>query len=138
MQFKGKVSWWFYAIIIGVAAILVPIIAFLIVEKILLVAIINFVVFVIVELFCFCIAFHNYVELKNEYLLIVFGFIKMKILYDDIVELSITNDFSSSLAASLDRIKIIQTDQSAVMIALLDKEIFFNEIKKRNPKITVI
>lgn len=79
MKFKGKVSGWFYAIIIGVSVLLIPIIvvsAF--VDTNVVVLVINLVVLIVVELFCIPIAFHNYVELQNEALLIEFGFIKKK------------------------------------------------------------
>ena len=63
-------------------------------------------VFLAVEFFCLSIVLHNYVELQNEELIIVFGFIKKKIPYGDILSISPTRDASSSLAASLDRIEI--------------------------------
>ena len=107
MKFKGKVSWWFYAIIIGVAALLIPLIIFsACVEPNAAALITTLAVFLAVEFFCLSIVFHNYVELQNEELIIVFGFIKKKIPYGDILSLSSTRDASSSLAASLDRIEI--------------------------------
>lgn len=139
MKFKGKVSGWFYAIIIGVAALLIPIIfvsAFIDTNVVSL--IINLIVLVAIELFCLAIIFHNFVELQNDTLLIVFGFIKKKIPYSDIVALSSTNNPLSSLAASLDRIEIKCKSKSNTMISLVDKERFFNEIKKYNPNITIM
>lgn len=138
MKFKGKVSGWFYAIIIGVAALLIPIIIFSAFVDINYVAlVINLVVLVAIELFCIPIAFYNFVELQNETLLIVFGLIKKKIPYSDIVSISTTNNTLSSLAASFDRIEIKCKIKSNTMIALIDKEGFLNEIKKYNSNIII-
>ena len=139
MIFKGKVSWWFYAIIIGVAALLIPIIivsAFI--DPNVVSLILNLIMFIAIELFSIAIALRNYVKLQNETLIIVFGFIKKKISYNNIVALSSTNNPSSSLAASLDRIEIKCKNQSNTMISLINKEQFFNEIKKYNPNITIM
>lgn len=138
MKFKGKVSWWFYAIMIGIAALIIPIIivsAFI--DTNVVVLLINLFVFVAVELFCLPVALHNFVELQNETLLIVFGFIKKKIPYSEIVALSTTNDPLSSLAASYDRIEIKTKSKSNTMISVMDKEQFFKEMKKYNPNITI-
>jgi hypothetical protein len=139
MKFKGKVSWWFYAIIIGVAALVIPIIivsAF--VDTNVVALIINLVVLVAVELFCIPIVFHNFVELQNETLLIAFGFIKKKIPYSDIVALSATNNPLSSLGASFDRIEIKCKSEANTMISIIDKERFFHEMKKYNSDITIM
>lgn len=82
------------------------------------------------ELFCIPIVFHNFVELQDKTLLIVFGLIKKSIPYHDITALSATNNPLSSLAASLDRIEIQCKNQSDIMISIVDKERFFHEIKK--------
>ena len=86
---------------------------------------------------CSGILFHNYVELQNEELIIVFGFIKKKIPYGDILSLSSTRDASSSLAASLDRIEIKYKNKSAVMISVVDKEGFFNKMKEYHPDMII-
>lgn len=131
MRFKGKVAWWFYTTIIGVAAVLIPIIivsAF--VDTDVVVLIINLLIFIAVESFCISIVFNNFVELQNESLLIVFGFIKKKIPYSDIVALSKTNNPSSSLGASFDRIEIKCKNRSSIMISVIDKERFLREMRK--------
>lgn len=139
MRFKGKVSWWFYAVIIGVAAILIPIIVIsAFVDKNIVVLAINLLMLVTIELFCALIIFHNFVELQEESLLVVFGFIKKKIPYSDIAAISTTHDPSSSLAASFDRIEIKYGNRCNLMIAVVDKEGFLDEIKKGNPHITIL
>ena len=138
MRFEGKVSWWFYAIIIGVAAFLIPlIIVSACVEPNAAALITTLAVFLAVESFCFSIVLHNYVELQNEALLIVFGFIKKKIPYRDILLISTTRDVSSSLAASLDRIEVKYKNKSAVMISVVDKEGFFNKMKEYHPDMII-
>ncbi|WP_418747427.1 PH domain-containing protein [Frisingicoccus sp.] len=138
MRFEGKVSWWFYAIIIGVAAFLIPlIIVSACVEPNAAALITTLAVFLVVELFCLSIVLHNYVELQDEALLIVFGFIKKKIPYSDILSISTTRDASSSLAASLDRIEVKYKNKSAVMISVMDKEGFFNKMKEYNPNMII-
>ena len=131
MRFKGKVSWWFYGIMIGCAALLIPM---TIVSGFVNPSIVALVVCLVsllgIEGFCISIAVHNFVELQEEALLIVFGFIQKRIPYNDIVGISPTNDPSSSLAASLDRIEIRCRNQSSTMIAVIHKEGFLNQMKK--------
>lgn len=131
MRFKGKVSGWFYAIEIGVAVILIPIIivsAF--VDINVMVLVINLAVLVAVELFCNLIVLRNFVDLQHESLLIVFGFMKKKIPYSEIIAISATHNPSSSLAASFDRIEMKRVSKSNVMIAVVDKKGFLREMKK--------
>lgn len=64
---------------LGVAGVVIPImIVFAFVYTDVVVLIIDLMVFVAVGLLCIPIAFRNYVELQNERLLIVFGFIKRR------------------------------------------------------------
>lgn len=138
MRFKGKISGWFYAATVSIAAVCVPNTIASLGDKEIVSLAICLLVFIGLELFCIPITFHNYVELQNDKLLIVFGFIRKKIPYSDIVTLSTTNNPSSSLAASLDRIEIKRKNKSEIMIAVIDKEGFFNEIKKNNIGIIIL
>lgn len=137
MKFKGKVAEWFYAIMLLIAVILIPTIISTIRDKEIVDMIICLVMFILIELFFISIVLFNYVKLEDDYLLIVFGFIKKKIPYDDILTLCATNNPLSSLAASLDRIEIKCKNKSIVLISLVDKEIFFSEIRKKNFKIVI-
>ncbi len=139
MKFNGKVSWWFYATIIFVAAVILPIIfvsAFI--DTNVFCLIISLSVFTAVEAFAISIALHNYVELQKEELVVVFGFIRKRFPYRDIISLSSTNDPSSSLAASLDRIRIKTKCKSDIMISVYDKEGFFKQMKICNPNIIIM
>lgn len=137
MKFKGKVSWWFYAIMISVAVILIPIIIMSLLDTDIIVFLINFIVLLALELFCIAIVFHNYIELQNESLLIVFGLTKVKISYSDIIALTPTHNPLSSLAASFDRIEIQCRKKTCLMIAVIDKDTFLDEMKRRNPHIII-
>ena len=139
MKFKGKVSWWFYAIMVGIAALLIPLmLVSAVVDPNFSAFVLTSVMFVAVEGFCVSIAAHNFVELQPEMLLIVFGPLKKKIPYSDIAVLLSTNNPSSSLAASLDRVEIKCKHGSNVMISIIEKERFLREIQKYNAHITIM
>lgn len=107
MRFKGKSAWWFCAIIIGAALLLIPMIIFsAFIDRNIPALIMVLTLFSAPEIFCIPITFHNFAELQTETLLIVFGFIKKAIPYSNIDALRATNNPSSSLGASLDRIEI--------------------------------
>ncbi len=138
MKFKGKISWWFYGIVIGVAALLIPIIivsAF--VDPNLFALILNLVVLTSTELLCIPIVLNNYVELQDDMLLIVFGPIKKEIQYSNIISISTTNSANASLAASLDRLEIKTKGNTNVMISVIDKKSFLHKIKEYCPNIVV-
>ena len=117
MRFRGKVSWWFYAIMIGVAGLQIPlIIVSAFIDPNVVVLLMNLAIFVSVEVFCVSIAIHNFVELEEESLLIVFGFLWRRIPYSEITALRATNNPLSSLAASLDRIEIRCRNKASTMI----------------------
>lgn len=138
VKFKGKVAWWFYGIILGTAALLLPmLIVSAFTDPNITALIITLLSFAAVEIFCIPIVFHNFAELQSESLLIVFGLMKKQIPYNDITVLLTTHNPTSSLAASLDRIEIKCKGKSEVMIALVDKKGFFDEIKKYNPDIKI-
>lgn len=139
MRFKGKVAGWFYGIMCFGAAVCVPILIVSIwIEPNLFGAAVSLLVLIFVESLCLSIIIRNYVEFQNEALLIVFGFIKKRIPFEEITTLSVTTDPSSSLAASLDRIKIKTKSKGAIMISVMDKIDFFHEMQNRNPHIIII
>lgn len=138
MKFKGNVSGWFYGIMLGVAAVLLPLIvvgAF--VDPNAAALTIDLLVFGTVEVFCASIACHNFVESQEEALVIVFGFIRKRIPYGDIAALCATHDTSASLAASFDRIEILSKRNARTMISVIAQEQFFEEVSKRAPEIII-
>ena len=138
VRYKGKVSCWFYLIIIVVAAVLIPIIIFsAFVDTNIFALVVCLLVFAVVELFCIPMIFNNYVGLNSQEMIIVLGFIKKVIQYSDINEISVTNDSSAAFAASLDRIKIKFRSKSDIMVSVENKEDFLNEIKKYIPSVVM-
>lgn len=134
MRLRGKVAAWFYGIIFLVAAVEVPILIISVwIEPNLFGAVISLLVLISVESLCLSIAVRNYVEFHEEALIVVFGFIKKSIPYDEIVGISATKEPWSSLAASIDRIKIRTKSKGDIMISVVDKDRFFSEIQGRSP-----
>lgn len=134
MRLKGKVAAWFYGIIVFVAVVEVPLLIVSVwIEPDLFGAAISFLVLICVESLCLSIAIRNYVEFQAEGLLIIFGFIKKSIPYDEIICISATKEPWSSLAASTDRIKIKTKSKGDIMISVVDKERFFSEMQSRKP-----
>ncbi len=138
MRFKGKVSKWFYGIMIFAAAILIPIIALAVIDDEVFVLVFSSAMFALIEIFCFSSVFCNFAELNSNSLLIVFGFIRLSIQYSDIREIKTVRDPSASLAASLDRIKIRYGSGKIVLISLLKKEEFYKEIQKKKNDIKIM
>lgn len=138
MRFKGKISKWFYGIMIFAAVILIPLVILAIKDEKMLVMVVVLGAFALIETFCFSIIFHNFVELNEDSLLIAFGLVKVHILYSDIEKISETKDSSSALAASFDRVKIQTKNGKIVMISLYNKQEFYKEMQKKNADIRII
>lgn len=136
MIFRGKVDWWFYGIMILIAVILIPIIVTAFMGGMTGAAVVDLLVLAVIEGFCSLIVWRNYVRLETRGIVIVFGLIQLAIRYDDIHALSETRSPLSSLAASLDRIEIRYGNGGMVMIAVVEKQAFFEEMKKRCPEDT--
>ena len=138
MRLKGKVAAWFYGIMFFVAAVEVPILIVSVwIEPNLFGTVLSLLVLICVESLFLSIAIRNYVEFRKETLLVVFGFIKKSIPYDEIICSSATKDPWSSLAASTDRIKIRTKSKGDMMISVVDKERFFSEMQSRKPRAVI-
>ncbi|HIY38609.1 MAG TPA: PH domain-containing protein [Candidatus Agathobaculum merdigallinarum] len=138
MRFQGKISKWFYGIIIFAAAIFTPISILAAKNGKMLLFIIFLGIFVLIEAFCSCIVLRNFVELNDDGLLIAFGLVKVRIPYGDIEKIGATNDPSSSLAASFDRIRLQIKNGKSVMISLYNKQAFYREMQKKNADIRIV
>ncbi len=133
MRLKGKVAFWFYGIMLLVAAVEIPIfIVSVWIEPTLFGAALSLLTLICVESLCLSIAVRNYVEFHKEALLIIFGPIKKSIPYNDITGISVTKEPWASLAASTDRIKISTKSKGDILISVADKERFFSEMQSRN------
>lgn len=137
MKFKGKVAAWFYILIFFVLVMQYPILFSIYKDGITVDSMISLVIIVLLIAIFISIIFINYVELYDEYMLIVFSFIKKKIYYEDIISLTETNNPLSSLAASLDRIEIKCKKETSVMISIVDKKSFYKEIKLHTTNIEI-
>ena len=138
MRLNGKTDIWFYGIIFIIAAVCVPILILSVfIEPNVFGAATSILVFVLTESLCLSIVIRNYVEFQDDALLIVFGFIKKRIPYEEITVLSFTREPWSSLAASLDRIKIRTEQKGDIMISVTDKSAFLREIQLRIPNVIV-
>lgn len=82
------------------------------------------------------IMIRNYIEIGEERLTVAFGFGKDSIEIGEIREISPNRSVIASSAASLDRIEIKGRRQT-ILCAVRDKEKLCEELKKRNPEITV-
>ena len=133
MIFKGKVDWWFYGIMILIAVILVPIIVTAFMDGMTGAAVVDLLVLAAVEGFCGLIVGRNYVRMESGGLTIVFGLIQLPIRYSEVTAISETHNMLSSLAASIDRIEIRYGKNGCVMIAVVEKQAFIAEMKKRCP-----
>ena len=131
MIFKGKVDWWFYGIMILIAVILVPIIVTAFMDGMTGAAVVDLLVLAAVEGFCGLIVGRNYVRMESGGLTIVFGLIQLPIRYSEVTAISETHNMLSSLAASIDRIEIRYGKNGCVMIAVVEKQAFIAEMKKR-------
>lgn len=137
MIFKGKVDWWFYGIMILIAVILVPIIVTAFMDGMTGAAVVDLLVLAVIEGFCGLIVGRNYVRMESGGLTIVFGLIQLPIRYSEVTAISETHNMLSSLAASLDRIEIRYGKNGCVMIAVVEKQAFIAEMKKRCPDCTI-
>ena len=137
MKLKGKIAVWFYLVIIFIVWMEVYTLVTTYDENIIS-SLLNLVVSILIDVLFLSIVMNNYVEFKDEYLLITFGFIKRTIPYEDIISVTETNNPLSSLAASLDRIEIKCKTHHTVMVSICDKDKFFKEIKNKNTDIVVV
>lgn len=136
VRFAGKVDAWFYAV-------------FAVANLILLASLLPALdpskqggaIALVVLLVCFLaldgltvpMLVRNYVEFDGEgNLVIVFGLSKVVLPVGSITSVRETNNPLASLAASLDRIEI-KAGYNEVMIAVKDKEAFYQELTTRNP-----
>lgn len=131
MRFKGKIDWWFWIVMLGGDALLVM--TLLMPEG---GRIMGTAVLVFYNLIFLPFVIRNYVEVTDENVKVVFGFMNTSIPTKEIKEVYGTHNPISSTAASLDRI-VISGKQRQLMCAVKEKEKFFSYLKEKNPQIEV-
>lgn len=139
VRFAGKVDAWFYAVFAAANLILLAsLLPVLDASKQ------DGAIALLVLLVCFLaldgltipMLVRNYVEFDDEdNLVIVFGLSKVVFPVNRITSVRETNNPLASTAASLDRIEI-KAGYEEVMIAVKDKEAFYQELTTRNPNAT--
>lgn len=130
MRFKGKVDLWFWLVmIIGDGLLLGSVLSAP--ESIAC----------LVGLFLYNLAFlpfviRNYVEVTDERVTVVFGFIKQSMLLSELTEIRRTRNPISSTAASLDRI-ILKGNRKSMMCAVRNREEFLDLLNRKNSAINI-
>lgn len=137
MRFAGKVDGWYYVLALGVNVMLAWPLASLFAdpskEGALAVAVVCALCLVLCDLLIVPTLLRNYVEFDGEgNLIVVFGFQKATYPVSKIRQARETRNPLASLAASFDRIELcIGYDE--LMIAVKDKERFYEELQRRCP-----
>lgn len=128
LVFKGKIAVWMWGILIVINAgmIVSGITSDRMSDRLPV-----FGILAAIDLFMVPMYFRNYVILKKEELVIVFGIIKKRIAYENITVLQETHNPLSSLAMSLDRIYIYTISGDDVMISVKKKKELIREVYQR-------
>ncbi|MCU6735146.1 PH domain-containing protein [Diplocloster agilis] len=131
IKIKGKIAIWFWLLVIAANAITLyellmdP-------DSLLVLA----AVLIMINLIFLPILIRNRIEIRDDKLYLYFGFFKDSMEIASIKEVRKTHNPISSSAASLDRL-LIRGPRQEMMIAVVDKELLIQELKKRNPYIVV-
>lgn len=134
MKYKGKkgIFWLVFLIVMNSVFIWGIYIDEKIYEKIIIC-----IAFILADVFCVSVTVNNYVLLEDNSMLIVFGFIKRRIKYSEILSIvKQTHNPISSTALTLDRMGI-KTYEMYYLISIKDKEDFLKQILKKNSQIVI-
>ena len=128
MKIRGKISLWYWLLLIGVNALLVLGFVYGSIDKV-----IAAIVFVICNIILIPIIVRNYVLVTNELIYIFFGFSKdsMKIL-----EIEEVSDLGNSNNRVLNNI-YIKGKRKEILLIVKNKEALIKELIKINPNIFV-
>lgn len=128
--FKGKISIWYYVIVMLYNMIFIMNLYFTINSF----TVILMIIYLLGNFLFLPQIFVNRVELFSDYFVFYFGFGKKEIKLSDIKVMYKTNDLTSSSACSLDRI-YIDTIDTDFMISLNENDSFIALVKERCPLI---
>lgn len=130
MRFKGKVDLWFWiAMIIGDGILISAILS----EPDSIACLVGLIVYNMAFL---PFVLRNYVDVSDEHVTIVFGFIKQSISLSELTEVRRTKNPISSTAASLDRI-ILKGNHKSMMCAVRNRDDFLDLLKRKNPAVQI-
>ena len=130
MRFKGKVDLWFWIIMIIGDGILISAILS---EPDSIACIVGFLIY---NLAFLPFVIRNYVDVTDDRVTIVFGFIKQSMLLSELTEVRRTRNPISSTAASLDRI-ILKGNHKCMMCAVRNRDDFLDLLKRKNPAVQI-
>lgn len=133
VRYEGKIGIWMYALMIFIH---LPVLKGLMEdiskkEVDIGTLVVVLVTFLFVDLLILPMMWRNYVLLKEQELMIYFGFWKKRIAYKHIMTLRPTHNPLSSWAMSLDRIYIYTDSGDDIMIAVKRRDEFIEEVQRR-------
>ena len=137
MKFKGKISKWFYVVMISIFIVYIPLIVMFSLGDNLILSILLSIITLVLEIYCISIILRNYVLLKEEYMQVACGFLNKKIYYDNISFIENKKTVENGTAASFDRIEITCKNGYYCVISLIEKEKFIEELLNKNPNIKI-
>ncbi|KWW17578.1 MULTISPECIES: PH domain-containing protein [Peribacillus] len=128
MKYPSKKDWWMYVVFLGIfLAILSPVVMAEDFSSL----------WAAIPIICLLlwIWFTTYYVIEDKTLLVRSAFIRKTISIDDIQAIDRSFNPLSSPALSLDRIKISYGPHQYILISPLHREMFIEELLKRNPSI---
>lgn len=137
MKFKGKIDSWWYFVIVFFNAVFVSALFSQNKTGGMAGLFIAFLLWIVCDIFMFQVTFKNYVYLGEKELIIFFGPIKQRIQYSEILSVKPTHNPLSSMAVSLDRLRI-QWAHGSVFIAVKEKQTFIHQLCLKNSDINVL
>lgn len=130
MRFKGKVDLWFWIVMIfGDVLLFFTILS----EPDSIACIVGFLIY---NLAFLPFVIRNYVDVTDDRVIIVFGFIKQSMLLSELTEVRRTKNPISSTAASLDRI-ILKGNHKSMMCAVRDRDGFLDLLNRKKSAIHI-
>lgn len=142
MRFRGKVAFWWYAMVVLMVACTFVcatqgVLGIISSSPDAAVSIVGAVIFVLFDVFLIDSCIRNYVDLHENSLEVRVSVLSETIPYSTISLIKETNNVLASLSTSLDRLQIRYRRYNDVLIAVKDKEGFLTEMAKRNPQINI-
>ena len=141
MVFKGKVAVWYWALVISSFVISAWVIwaSWFDDERMPLRSLLLLTVSLLISfLSTLSFALRNKVILEADRLVICFGVVTKRLAYVDIVKIYRTNDITSSLAASLDRVALEKSRYEKVLVSLQDNDAFIAAVLEKAPSIQYV
>ena len=129
MKLQGKISIWFWIILIAGNAFMLYGLCFAGEQMVILI-----LTLILYNIIFLPIVIRNYVLIEDGNLKLVFGFARDSMEVEEIISVRHTWDPIASSAASLDRI-VIKSRRKEIMCSVRDKQKLYDELKRLNPEI---